>query len=152
MTAYLVRHAKAGSREEWEGDDRLRPLTSSGRRQAQALVDVLKDRPIDEVRSSSYLRCMQTVEPLAQARRLRVVTDKALEEGAGMDGITRVMEHAGDRSVVLCTHGDVVEEVLQQLVREGFVKRDRANLEKGSTWVLDHAEGRITGAHYLAAP
>jgi 8-oxo-(d)GTP phosphatase len=31
----LVRHASAGDRPEWEGDDRLRPLDKRGRKQAK---------------------------------------------------------------------------------------------------------------------
>ena len=36
MIVLLVRHARAGDRSEWEGDDRLRPLDKKGRRQAKA--------------------------------------------------------------------------------------------------------------------
>jgi len=57
--AYVVRHAKAGDRSDWSGDDRLRPLTKSGQRQAEALADMLEGEPIDRVLSSGYLRCMK---------------------------------------------------------------------------------------------
>ena len=40
MPLYLVRHAKAGSRHDFDGSDRDRPLTNSGRRQASALAVV----------------------------------------------------------------------------------------------------------------
>ena len=35
-TILLVRHGKAGSRSQWDGDDDERPLSSSGREQADA--------------------------------------------------------------------------------------------------------------------
>ena len=38
---YLVRHAKAGDRAAWKGDDRLRPLSKEGRRQADSLARLL---------------------------------------------------------------------------------------------------------------
>ncbi|NDG67366.1 MAG: NUDIX hydrolase, partial [Actinobacteria bacterium] len=38
MTIYLVRHAKAGSRKNWDDDDTQRPLVESGREQARLLV------------------------------------------------------------------------------------------------------------------
>ena len=81
--AYLVRHAKAGDRSDWSGDDRLRPLTKSGQRQAEALADMLDGEPIDRILSSGYLRCLQTVEPLGARRTLSVEPIKDLEEGAG---------------------------------------------------------------------
>ena len=64
----LVRHASAGDRDEWEGDDRLRPLDERGRRQANQLVELLEQYEITRLLSSPFLRCIQTVEPLAQAR------------------------------------------------------------------------------------
>ncbi|HSO93974.1 MAG TPA: phosphoglycerate mutase family protein, partial [Candidatus Dormibacteraeota bacterium] len=83
MTAYLVRHAKAGDRAGWEGDDRLRPLSEPGRRQADALVGLLNGSALEAVLSSPYLRCVQTVEPLAQHFRLSVQPEPDLAEGAG---------------------------------------------------------------------
>jgi 8-oxo-dGTP diphosphatase len=64
----LIRHASAGDRYEWEGDDRLRPLDERGRRQANQLVELLEQYEITRLLSSPFLRCIQTVEPLAQAR------------------------------------------------------------------------------------
>ena len=71
-TFYVVRHAKAGSRERWNGDDRKRPLTKKGIKQAQDLVDVLAPYPVASIFSSPYLRCVQSVQPLAKALRLKV--------------------------------------------------------------------------------
>src|SRR5262249_55413614 len=62
---YLVRHAKAGSREQWRADDDLRPLTTKGWRQAEGLVEAFADRPLASILSSPAVRCVQTVEPLA---------------------------------------------------------------------------------------
>ena len=81
--AYVVRHAKAGDRSDWTGDDRMRPLTKSGRRQAEALADMLDREPIDKILSSGYLRCMQTLEALGTRRKLPVEPVEELEEGAG---------------------------------------------------------------------
>jgi phosphohistidine phosphatase SixA len=151
-TSYLIRHAKAGDREDWQGDDRLRPLTKSGRKQAEALVEILEDHPIDRILSSGYLRCVQTVEPLATARKLPVETVKQLEEGAGGESVVRLVERFKGKNVALCTHGDVVEEFLEIVIEHGLLSRARASNEKGGTWVLQDRNGTITGATYLAAP
>jgi 8-oxo-dGTP diphosphatase len=152
MAAYVVRHAKAGNRSEWMGDDRLRPLTKSGEKQAEALADLLANKPIDKILSSGYLRCLQTVEPLAARSKLPVEPVKELEEGAGGDGVVRLIQKFKGRNIVLCTHGDVMEELLERLIAEGLVPRARAMMEKGSTWVLEEKDGTITGAKYLPAP
>jgi len=152
MPAYVVRHAKAGDRAEWSGDDRMRPLTKSGRHQADALADMLEGEPIDKILSSGYLRCVQTVEPLGIRRKLPVEPVKELEEGAGGESVLRLMQRFRGRNVVFCTHGDVVEELLEGLIAQGLLQRARASMEKGSTWVLDEKDGKITGARYLAAP
>ena len=78
---YVVRHAKAGSRGHWTGDDRLRPLSSKGFKQAEELVKLLRRFSITAIYSSPYLRCVQTVEPLARARKLELKTSIELAEG-----------------------------------------------------------------------
>jgi 8-oxo-dGTP diphosphatase len=151
MATYVIRHAKAGDRDAWEGDDRLRPLTKSGWRQAEGLAESLENEPIGRILSSAYLRCMQTVEPLAKRRKLLVEPRKDLEEGAGGESVIRLVRQFKGRSVVLCTHGDLVEELLELLIAQGLVSRARASLEKGSTWVLEERDGRITSAKYRPA-
>jgi 8-oxo-dGTP diphosphatase len=148
----VVRHARAGDRADWEGDDRQRPLTKSGMRQAEALADLLEKEPIHSVLSSPFVRCVQTVQPLATKRKLTVEPRRDLEEGSGGESIVRLVQEFTGRNVVLCTHGDLVEELLEQLIQNGLVPRSRANMEKGSTWVLEETGGKISGARYLAAP
>ena len=150
---YVVRHAKAGDREEWSGDDRLRPLTKKGLKQAEALVDVFKKIDVSAIFSSSYLRCVQTVEPLAAARRTAVKRSPSLEEGHGLEGLS---EFLGDRSLgnaVLSTHGDIVWELVEDLVAREIIRPGEGGYEKGSTWIVevdDH--GVAERARYIAAP
>ncbi len=153
MPLYLVRHAKAGDREEWQGDDRLRPLSKPGRRQAEGLVDVFNDLPVEHIVSSPYLRCVQTVEPLAKQRGLRIETTEALAEGAGIRPVFELMPRLRGQPAVLCTHGDVVQEFVEHLAAEGVIRRrDADDLAKGSTWVIDFRDGRVAGARYLEPP
>src|SRR6202011_635594 len=95
--AYVVRHAKAGDRGEWTGDDRMRPLTKSGQRQAEGLANLLDRQPIDKILSSGYLRCVQTVEPLGARRQLPVEPVKELEEGAGGESVGRLVQKVRGR-------------------------------------------------------
>ena len=148
---YLVRHAKAGSRSDWSGPDDLRPLTKTGRRQADALRDLLADRGVARVISSPYVRCRQTVEPLGQRLRLPVDLADELAEGTPLPEARRLIEKFTSEPTVLCTHGDVIGELLESLARRGLIGRD-TRLEKGSTWVLDFQGDEVTGATYLAPP
>lgn len=147
-TVLLVRHAEAGDRRRWEGDDRERPLSGEGRRQAERLVEALHDQPVGRILSSPYARCVQTVEPLAAARGLPVEPTDALAEGAGGASVRRLLAEVGD--AVLCSHGDVVQELVEDLGRRGVAVE--GGLAKGSTWVLDVVGGEVVGARYLPEP
>jgi 8-oxo-(d)GTP phosphatase len=149
---YLVRHAKAGVREEWAARDEIRPLTEEGFLQAQLLVDDLDGLPIDSIISSPYVRCRQTVEPLARARGLSIEDEARLAEGTPASAVWELLGALGDRAGALCTHGDIIELVLDRLVREGTIAEQDVVLKKGSTWVLDARDGRIVRAHYLPPP
>ncbi|HYA67519.1 MAG TPA: histidine phosphatase family protein, partial [Acidimicrobiales bacterium] len=72
MRLILVRHGRAGRRDDWHGPDKLRPLEARGRRQAERLVGVLA--PLGPVRivSSPYRRCLETVGPVAAHLGLEV--------------------------------------------------------------------------------
>jgi 8-oxo-(d)GTP phosphatase len=106
----LVRHASAGS--PWQANDRERPLDARGRRQAQALVDALASFKVMQVLSSPFIRCLQTVEPLAAARGLTVeVRDELGERWQETAGAALVRSVAGD-PVVVCGHGGLAEAAL----------------------------------------
>jgi 8-oxo-(d)GTP phosphatase len=143
VSVLLVRHAKAGDRDKWGGRDDLRPVSPKGEVQAKALVDQLADFEIERVLSSPYLRCTQTVAPLAAARGLAVEPCDDLAEGEGPAGLALVRRLLAEPNhTVLCTHGDVVEEVLDGLGvdRDDFTR-------KGATWVLEP-----DGARHLDPP
>ena len=111
----LLRHASAGHRRYWEGDDRLRPLDDRGRRQAEEIAAALRSLTIRRIVSSPYARCIETVEPLADELGLEVELDDRLAEGAG-DAAAGLLE---EKAVVACTHGDVVHDLLGRGLKKG---------------------------------
>jgi phosphohistidine phosphatase SixA len=151
-TFYVVRHAKAGSRSHWTGDDRLRPLTKKGSKQAEELVTLLERFPITAIFSSPYLRCAQTVEPLGRARKLTVKTAAELAEGHGLEGLGEFLTDKKLDHAVLCTHGDIVWELVEDLVSRHVIRAGEGGFDKGSTWVLSTRDGIATKARYLDAP
>jgi 8-oxo-dGTP diphosphatase len=152
VNVYVVRHAKAGSRSRWEGPDELRPLSKNGRRQAEAIADLLANEGVARILSSPFVRCVLTVEPLAQQLGLPVETTDELKEGASLQEALRLVEKVSDKPSVLCTHGDVIGELLGHASRHGVRFDDDVRLEKGGTWVLDVQHGLIVEARYLPPP
>ena len=151
-TFYVVRHAKAGSRGHWTGDDRLRPLSKKGVKQAEELVSSLESFPMTAIFSSLFLRCVQTVEPLARARGMEVDKTQELAEGHGVEGLMKFWRNASFDHVVLSTHGDIVWELVEYLVQRRIVKAGEGGYEKGSTWLVDVEEEVPVRARFISAP
>ncbi|HEY3725282.1 MAG TPA: phosphoglycerate mutase family protein [Acidimicrobiia bacterium] len=150
MEAFVVRHAKAGSRRRFEGDDTLRPLSRNGLRQAEGIAELLAHRGIARILTSPFTRCVQTVEPLASRLGLTLEIDDELGEGHRWDHALEIIEGAPE-PVALCSHGDVIGDLMHHLAARG-VPLDDDRIEKGSTWVLQVEEGEIVKARYLPPP
>jgi broad specificity phosphatase PhoE len=151
LTVYLVRHARAGSRSRWKGDDTLRPLSKIGRAQADGIAKELSEESIDVIVSSPFVRCTATVEPLADKVGVEVETSDALAEGARPAHALRLFEKVQDRNAVLCTHGDVMQDLLDHFGRHGVKLRDH-RMEKGSIWVFDLEGDAVRRARYVPPP
>jgi 8-oxo-dGTP diphosphatase len=148
----LVRHGDAGDRAEWDDIDILRPLTRKGVRQAEMLVRVLGGISFERLVSSPYLRCVQTLEPLARALTLPIEPNRALAEGAPVGATLELFRKLGDASCVLCSHGDVVGSVCEVMVASGVISEDQVKLRKASTWLLRTERGTIVQAGYIPPP
>ena len=147
-TLLVVRHGHAGDREKWEGPDERRPLSAKGRRQAVGLVDLLADFDITRVLSSHYLRCLESVVPLASHRRRSIELHPALAEGSSAAAVGALVTQLADDTAVFCTHGDVIYNLLVDLAHHD----DDLPMSKGSTWVLAGGDGTLTPLRYLPPP
>ena len=151
MSLYLVRHAKAGSRSDFSGDDRERPLSRAGQEQAAALTLMLGHLPISRIYSSPYLRCVQTVEPLAKKLSLEVRVTEALAEADVFDDAIALVDKA-PKNAVLCSHGDVIPAVIDALMHRGLVIKGEPDWRKGATWVLDRKKSDWAKAKAIPPP
>ena len=150
---YLVRHAKAGNRLRWTKPDELRPLTKTGRRQAEALVGLLAEQPFSRLLSSPYVRCVQTLEPLAEERNLPLETTELLAEGAPLDEVLELMlSIAADGPAALSTHGDVMTGAVEELLAAGIPVEGPHEFKKGAAWILDVRGGAVARARYFPPP
>jgi len=153
VTLYLVRHAKAGDRRDWSQDDTLRPLSRRGQQQARELAMRLRDVRLGRILSSPYVRCMETVVPLAALRGMAVEPADALAEGATLDAALALLRKHAHEDAVMCTHGDVMPMLLEHLYRKGVVFDAKLTWPKGCTWVLDvDTTGDVNAARYWPPP
>jgi 8-oxo-dGTP diphosphatase len=151
MAQYLVRHAKAGSRNGWIGPDEARPLTRAGREQAEAIMRALAERPVPRALSSPYRRCVETLQPLATKLGLPVEMVEVLAEGVSAAVVVEFMTALPDDSV-LCSHGDVIPAVIDVLASRGMAVDGEPDWRKGVTWVLERDGDEFVRAHALPPP
>ena len=150
---HLIRHAKAKNRLTWEEPDHLRPLTKRGRRESVAIAGRLESDTIARLVSSPYVRCLQTLEPVAVALDLPIETTELLAEGAdGTDACELLLALAAERPVVCCTHGDVVSDVVGIVAGSGVPLVGPQMAPVASTWVLDVEDGRFVSGRFVEQP
>jgi 8-oxo-(d)GTP phosphatase len=143
-TLLIVRHADAGDRGAWVGDDALRPLSARGRHQADLLADRLSellirggaDVPLAPmIRSSPAVRCRATVAPLATRLGVPLVEEPMLFEGAAVEPLLRSIS-ALSEDEVWSSHGDLIPALLHRLSELGVDLGPDPRCRKGSVWAL----------------
>ena len=148
---FIVRHAHAGSRSAWEEQDDARPLSDRGNRQAKLLAERLAAAGATAVVSSPYLRCVQTVEPLAALLGVPIETTDGLAEGAGSLEAADIVADA-PAGTVLCSHGDVLQDLVWRLAAMNAPVDPRLPFQKAGLLLLSREGSSITGASYEPPP
>jgi 8-oxo-dGTP diphosphatase len=150
MDMFLVRHADAGKRADWEADDALRPLSEAGLQQARGLVERLGPYRPRRLLSSPHVRCVQTLEPLANALLVTIEQRPGLAEGRTPQAVElfhSLLAEPTGHGFVLCSHGDVVDTLLSLLKDEyGLDLGPAPRAQKGSTWHIS-----VKAAHPVRA-
>jgi phosphohistidine phosphatase SixA len=145
----VIRHAHAGDKRDWDGPDGLRPLSPTGRAQADGLVVRLADFLIQRIVSSPTVRCQQTVRALARERRLSVEWSAALRVRSQPTEVLGLVHDPTLRDAAVCTHGEVIDRLFAELAGNGLVTDDPLRWPKGATWVLQRLAGGLVRARYL---
>jgi 8-oxo-(d)GTP phosphatase len=156
-TMLIVRHGTAGSKRRYKGDDRNRPLDKHGRAQAELLVGQLLAFGPTSVYAADRLRCVQTIEPVADELGVEIGLERTLTEEAYWrnrdKARRRVLDIAAENSSpVICTQGKVIPDLIQWWCERDRLKPDKSRNGKGSTWVLSMHEGRLIEADHIASP
>ncbi|WP_372495655.1 NUDIX hydrolase [Saccharopolyspora soli] len=167
-TVLLVRHAKAGKRSEWAGDDVLRPLSRAGQRQRDALHSLLPLFGPTRIYSAPRLRCEQTVAPIAADLGIDIAIEPLFsEEGyltdpaAAVDRMLRIA--AGTGTALVCSQGGAIPDLVTRLADSAGLALGEVASRKGSVWTLTFSRDRyssngrgpalrLAAADYLADP
>jgi phosphohistidine phosphatase SixA/8-oxo-dGTP pyrophosphatase MutT (NUDIX family) len=145
----LVRHARAGKRSEWSGNDLERPLDASGRAQAERLVDLLSMFGPDRIVSAEPVRCVQTMQPLADHLGLTLHIDPVFGDIA----YATAPEPAEDALMALAKPGKVTVVCSQGGAIPGLVDRlgrgiRSSDTKKAGVWVLSIVDGTVVSTDY----
>ena len=137
----LVRHARAGVRESWDGPDALRPLDPKGRKQAAALRRDLAPFGACAVHSAPVERCRETVAGVAKDLGLTVRLEASLGEDAyrgNPAAARRLLAQLGaaGQPVVVCSQGGVIPGVVKSLAGRADLKIGPTSTPKSAYWVL----------------
>jgi 8-oxo-dGTP pyrophosphatase MutT (NUDIX family)/phosphohistidine phosphatase SixA len=151
----LVRHAHAGDRKKWAGNDALRPIDAQGQREAEAIAYVLVPFEPARLITAPALRCRQTLEPLGDLLGLPIVSDSAFGEASTPDEVPDKVKAAAARladlrdgpPAAICSQGKLIPPLLATL--SGTDNPEPYKTAKGSGWVLSWAGARLIGLSRL---
>ncbi len=145
----LLRHASAGDRSGWDGDDMLRPLDPIGTEQAGALTRLMALFGVTTLVSADPQRCQQTLAPLAEALELVVGLDSRFNEDASpalaADAVRGLSNPHG--AVVVCSQGNLIPQVMAELTGQA---PGRYRTAKAEGWSLCLAEQRLVTVDALS--
>lgn len=149
----LLRHANAGKRTDWHGDDNLRPLDEKGVAQARALVPLLASFAPTRIYSADRVRCIQTVQPLAAHLDLDVqiepaFADEVYDDSRDGTATTLLSLAKPDQVSVICSQGLTIPALIDR-VGAGIRSSDT---KKGAWWVLTVVDGDVVATDPYAAP
>jgi 8-oxo-dGTP diphosphatase len=154
----LVRHASAGHRGDWNGDDSERPLDETGQDQADELVRLLSRFGVESIVTADMVRCVETVRPLSESIGVPARAEPLLSED-GFPGreedaleLIRSLGRPGGAAVA-CSQRGVIDEIVGRLAESDEVDvGDTLGLKKGGVWALAFDDHRLVGAERLPPP
>jgi 8-oxo-(d)GTP phosphatase len=152
----LVRHASAGHKADWPGDELSRPLDPQGERDARSLSSLLRCFGVSRVISAPAERCLATVRPYAVAIGASIEVESAFDV-PGPDGPVRGQRAAAEKAaaalaaanepVVICAHRENLPVLLAAACTQlGAQPPTKTPLRKGEFLVLHRAAGKLIAA------
>jgi 8-oxo-(d)GTP phosphatase len=137
----LLRHAKAVTRDEWQGEDDDRPLDSYGQNQAKRLLAMYQVFNLEQIHSSDAVRCYDTVVAIAKGLNIKLEVTGKLSESTFKKDKEKAFDYAKDlmklnESVLLCSHNPILPKMLNKLTKKSEVDADEGKLLPADGWVI----------------
>jgi 8-oxo-(d)GTP phosphatase len=153
----LLRHAKAIERQEWAGEDTDRPLSSQGERQAKRLLSNFLPYAVEEIHSSSAVRCYESITPMARGLSVDFFFTDSLTEEIFEKNQERPIKYVhrllvNDYTTMVCSHNPILPLVISSFVDKFGVDVEETKLEPGDAWVAHHVEREVVAIDFLPAP
>jgi len=154
-TLIILRHTKALERGDWDEEDSQRTLDELGFDQAQLLIKHLQPFAIEEIYTSDFTRCVQTVTPLAHSRGLSITQVPSLNEYTFNEDPLRAVSFANalkqdEKNILICSHNPVIPTMLRGILNTKLKNKDLIKLEPGDAWIVHRVQGEIVGLDYLS--
>jgi phosphohistidine phosphatase SixA/8-oxo-dGTP pyrophosphatase MutT (NUDIX family) len=154
-TLIILRHTKALERGDWDEEDSQRTLDELGFDQAQLLIKHLQPFAIEEIYTSDFTRCVQTVTPLAHSRGLSITQVPSLNEYTFNEDPLRAVSSANalkqdEKNILICSHNPVIPTMLRGILNTKLKNKDLIKLEPGDAWIVHRVQGEIVGLDYLS--
>ena len=137
----LLRHAKAVTRDEWQGEDDDRPLDSYGQNQAKRLLAMYQVFNLEQIHSSDAVRCYDTGVAIAKGLSIKLEVTGNLSESTFKKDKEKAFDYAKDliklnESVLLCSHNPILPKMLNKLTKKSEVDADEGKLLPADGWVI----------------
>ena len=137
----LLRHAKAVTRDEWQGEDDDRPLDSYGQNQAKRLLAMYQVFNLEQIHSSDAVRCYDTVVVIAKGLNIKLEVTGKLSESTFKKDKEKAFDYAKDliklnESILLCSHNPILPKMLNKLTKKSEVDADEGKLLPADGWVI----------------
>jgi 8-oxo-dGTP diphosphatase len=147
LTLEIFIHMDAVDRKSWQGVPDDRPLTTLGEQQSERIAEELTVEPVQAIYSSQALRCRASLALLSARLGLPVQVLTEFQDTA--DKARRALQeiHAAvpDGRAVLCSYGDVVPALLNDLTNTWDQPNPERDTRKGAVFTLryDGASGSV---------
>jgi len=153
----LLRHAKAITRDEWQGEDDDRPLSSSGQNQAMRLLSTYQVFNIDQIHSSDAVRCYDTVKSMAKGLDIKLEVSSKLSENTYKKDKEKAFDYVRelikeDKSILICSHNPILPKMLNKITKKSEIEADEDKLSPADGWVIHRSGKEIIQIDRLDAP
>ena len=81
--------------------------------------------------------------------RLPIKTEQRFRVDASAKDVFKLIQELNGESVLLSTHGELIESVIGSLAGDGVDLDGPMEWKKGSVWILEAAQGKVRSGRYL---